>query len=605
MEVSHDYYTKIFGHQRGTDLLALITLLLMASSPFLQMVVTRFQAKVSYTSRILTSCLVIMVVLTVFPFSLDSLDTSISYNVSLGYALLCGAAVAVLTNSVYSLAALFPPAYMHTLLLGRSFAPLWVLGLKMLTKYISAHNQSNPHLTTYFATAFFASGSMCAFFAALSYRLVRRTIYSKFFFPSFRLRRLAQDSKTLAKQDSTSIPYNSDTTTLESKYQDTIALKMPKTHHPELYLEEFKHTKNTQIVPVYTPTQNQFNGEYNQNDTTGVTNTIAATDDISTAIAMSPSRASHRGGELSQSAVTSSYTAEPSSAGIVPSNSFHETTSASGGSYRPPVANLNNLLVGKDSTFQKQRPPSYLETDIQDDAEVAPMLSNMYREQQVVVGADDSFGFDPNNSIFNDNQSVLTDNTISSDLTSFTSDTASVIEQKTIEPTRKVSVLIVIKKIFLTLVLMFVISFVGHGAYPVLLSKPATTLHTFDDEWFHLFLLLTMAVSDVISRSLPYELLVNIIFGVKNVGIVSFARLIPIGILVYAAWIHTVSSYLIFVLAAILGFSNGLTQVIVLRNYQHLVTDAEKALAGSIVSVIIVFGALAANIFCLTLQKLL
>eukprot|EP00461_Guttulinopsis_vulgaris_P010595 UN10671 len=62
---------------------------------------------------------------------------------------------------------------------------------------------------------------------------------------------------------------------------------------------------------------------------------------------------------------------------------------------------------------------------------------------------------------------------------------------------------------------------------------------------------------------------------------------------------------MIWLLTAILAFTTGITFVILIRNYQHMVEQQERAVAGGLMSVAIVVGVMFGNIMALFVEKVI
>jgi hypothetical protein len=187
---SNDYYFDTWG-SKGEKLVFFAPILIQLFTPIIQSFVTKYQEKVTFTSRIEISFISNTIVAVLFPLQAQFLPDSLSYTIALFCILAIGAANSVLKATLLSLTSSYPPQYTQALLVGQAGSPLAVILLKIFLKKLTPESHSEEEKTAntqFFALVFFVISAVVTAFAAIFYKLARSTMFSRHFFPSFKVR---------------------------------------------------------------------------------------------------------------------------------------------------------------------------------------------------------------------------------------------------------------------------------------------------------------------------------------------------------------------------------------------------------------------------------
>ena len=177
-----DYYDEVFGE---TQVLFLAPLAISISSPFVQTLIVFLQSYFTYTSRIFFCYTVNGILALMLPIVI-SMDTSLGYNFLIMTLIVVGVSNAILKATILSLAAMFPPEYTHAVLMGKGMSSIIVAAARILIKLYFTGGRAD---TQRGALLFFGLATALSFASVICFRLTRRTFFSRYYFPSYRLRR--------------------------------------------------------------------------------------------------------------------------------------------------------------------------------------------------------------------------------------------------------------------------------------------------------------------------------------------------------------------------------------------------------------------------------
>lgn len=181
-------------------------------------------------------------------------------------------------------------------------------------------------------------------------------------------------------------------------------------------------------------------------------------------------------------------------------------------------------------------------------------------------------------------------------------DPAARVETKTIQAAAEVNKWVVMKKLSLPLSLMIISFFTTFSVYPSVINKTKSTIPSMTNSWYHIWTLLVFAISDLGARSLPYEWALKLC-SVQRVDLLVYCRLFFVPIFYYAAYIEQFANQIIWLLTIILASTTGLVFVLIIRNYQHMVSEGERPVAGSFMSIAIVVGVALGNVLAVCVEK--
>ena len=191
---SSDLYGEIYGETKGENLLFYMGLAITLTSPFFQLLVQRVQNKISYTSRVMACLLANTTLAALFPFVLLLLSDTVSFPLVIFIAFMIGMNNAVLKLTFFSLTSYYPAKFQHLIVVGKGLSPLLVVLLKMAIKLISEkfYPHDLPFAIRRGSIVFFSLAAFVPALCAFIYRYARKTsLFSKHYFPSFRIRKLA------------------------------------------------------------------------------------------------------------------------------------------------------------------------------------------------------------------------------------------------------------------------------------------------------------------------------------------------------------------------------------------------------------------------------
>lgn len=190
---SNDYYTSTWG-SLGESLIFVAPFLIQICTPFVQMLLLKYQDRITFTSRIEFSFLCNTLVAIVFPLQVKLLPDSLSFPIACVCILVVGINNSVLKVSLLSLTtAAYSPNYMQIFLIGQAASPLAVIILKMFLKYTyaPAHGASDDEVkqaAALIALVFFIISACMTTTAALFFKIARQSAFSRYYFPSFKAR---------------------------------------------------------------------------------------------------------------------------------------------------------------------------------------------------------------------------------------------------------------------------------------------------------------------------------------------------------------------------------------------------------------------------------
>lgn len=183
-----------------------------------------------------------------------------------------------------------------------------------------------------------------------------------------------------------------------------------------------------------------------------------------------------------------------------------------------------------------------------------------------------------------------------------TEDAATRVEAKTIQAASEVNKWVVMKKLSLPISLMVIAFFTTFSVYPGVINKTKSTIPSMTNSWYHIWTLLIFAISDLGVRSLPYDWLLKLC-SVQRVDLLVYCRIFLVPMFYYAAYIEQFANQIIWFLTAVMAATTGLVFVLIIRNYQHMVSEGERPVAGSFMSIAVVIGVALGNILAISVEK--
>lgn len=178
------------------------------------------------------------------------------------------------------------------------------------------------------------------------------------------------------------------------------------------------------------------------------------------------------------------------------------------------------------------------------------------------------------------------------------------IESRIIRPLKHIPIYPVLRKLLFPGLLLGLTFFVSNGIFPFLLSKTKSTIPGLSAERFELILFCIYAYAELFVRVLPYRLTSQFVGGVQNTDLFVYSRVLCFIFFIYALWIQSVASEPMILVVGFLGASGSFCVISIMRNYQHLVLESEKAVAGSVMSTVYVWGSLFGRLLTLLCQSI-
>lgn len=177
MITADDYFEHIWPKK---GLASFAPFLANCLSPFLQLFMVRFSHLLPYRLRAVGGFTLYTIATILVPLVAELINNrDNSYFVAMGLMIIIGASNAILSNTIFSMGAQFPPKYSQGVMAGNGWSGLIVCAIRILTKLFFKEDDHGFRLS---ALCFFGASSFVCLSCIIAYIYVVNSSFSKHYF---------------------------------------------------------------------------------------------------------------------------------------------------------------------------------------------------------------------------------------------------------------------------------------------------------------------------------------------------------------------------------------------------------------------------------------